>query len=71
MSILAIGLAGIGQLGARFWVTPLFNGVTLLIAVGLAELRRPLGNCATDGRARPRHPQPARSHPVTPSRPLP
>ncbi len=33
---LAIGLAGIGQLGANFWVNPLFNGVTLLIAVGLA-----------------------------------
>jgi len=31
---LAIGLAGIGQLGANFWVNPLFNGVTLLIAVG-------------------------------------
>ncbi|MCG5221140.1 ABC transporter permease [Streptosporangium sp. KLBMP 9127] len=36
VSILAIGLSGIGQLGADFWVTPLFNGVTLLIAVGLA-----------------------------------
>ncbi|MFT4225611.1 ABC transporter permease [Micropruina sp.] len=35
---LAIGLAGIGQLGANFWVNPLFNGVTLLIAVGLAGL---------------------------------
>ncbi|MFG2141082.1 ABC transporter permease [Streptomyces sp. NPDC048650] len=34
--ILAIGLAGIGQLGAQFWVTPLFNGTTLLIAVGMA-----------------------------------
>ncbi|MGW2634126.1 ABC transporter permease [Streptomyces chattanoogensis] len=34
--ILAIGLAGIGQLGAQFWVTPLFNGATLLIAVGMA-----------------------------------
>ncbi len=33
---LAIGLAGIGQMGANFWVNPLFNGVTLLIAVGLA-----------------------------------
>lgn len=33
---LAIGLAGIGQLGANFWVNPLFNGITLLIAVGLA-----------------------------------
>jgi ribose transport system permease protein len=34
--ILAIGLSGIGQLGAQFWVTPLFNGITLLAAVGLA-----------------------------------
>jgi ribose transport system permease protein len=33
---LAIGLAGIGQMGANFWVNPLFNGITLLIAVGLA-----------------------------------
>ncbi|ARF53836.1 ABC transporter permease [Streptomyces gilvosporeus] len=45
--ILAIGLAGIGQLGAQFWVTPLFNGVTLLLAVGMAgyaarrQLRQP------------------------------
>ena len=36
VAILAIGLAGIGQLGAQFWVTPLFNGATLLIAVGMA-----------------------------------
>ncbi|GAA4624809.1 ABC transporter permease [Actinoallomurus vinaceus] len=36
VAVLAIGLAGIGQFGAEFWVTPLFNGVTLLIAVGLA-----------------------------------
>ncbi|MYT29552.1 ABC transporter permease [Streptomyces sp. MspMP-M5] len=34
--VLAIGLAGIEQLGARFWVIPLFNGATLLLAVGLA-----------------------------------
>lgn len=34
--ILAVGLAGIGQLGAQFWVTPLFNGATLLLAVGMA-----------------------------------
>lgn len=26
VSVLAIGLAGIGQLGAQFWATPLFNG---------------------------------------------
>ncbi|MGK5543771.1 ABC transporter permease [Streptomyces sp. URMC 127] len=36
VTVLAVGLAGIGQLGAPFWVTPLFNGATLLIAVGLA-----------------------------------
>ncbi|KOU56400.1 ABC transporter permease [Streptomyces sp. MMG1533] len=36
VAILAIGLAGIGQLGAEFWVTPLFNGATLLLAVGFA-----------------------------------
>ncbi|MFI7131167.1 ABC transporter permease [Nonomuraea sp. NPDC050153] len=36
IAVLAIGLSGISQLGADFWVTPLFNGATLLIAVGLA-----------------------------------
>ncbi|MFE2479429.1 ABC transporter permease [Streptomyces sp. NPDC059389] len=36
VTVLAVGLAGIGQLGAQFWATPLFNGATLLIAVGLA-----------------------------------
>jgi ribose transport system permease protein len=36
VAILAIGLAGIQQLGAAFWVTPLFNGLTLLLAIGLA-----------------------------------
>ncbi|MGP3989194.1 ABC transporter permease [Streptomyces sp. 3N207] len=36
VAVLAIGLTGIGQLGAQFWVVPLFNGGTLLIAVGLA-----------------------------------
>ncbi|MER6943649.1 ABC transporter permease [Nonomuraea sp. NPDC000554] len=35
VAILAIGLSGLGQLGADFWVTPLFNGLTLLVAVGL------------------------------------
>ncbi|TMR90324.1 ABC transporter permease [Nonomuraea basaltis] len=36
IAVLAIGLSGISQEGADFWVTPLFNGATLLIAVGLA-----------------------------------
>jgi ribose transport system permease protein len=38
VAILAIGLSGLQQLGAEFWVTPLFNGLTLLAAVGLAGL---------------------------------
>jgi ribose transport system permease protein len=36
--LLSVGIAGIEQLGSSFYVEPLFNGVTLLIAVGLAGL---------------------------------
>ncbi len=36
VSVLAVGIAGIQQFGASFWVEPLFNGVTLLIAIGIA-----------------------------------
>ncbi|MFG2985564.1 ABC transporter permease [Streptomyces sp. NPDC048258] len=52
VAVLAIGLAGIGQLGAQFWATPLFNGGTLLIAVGLAgySARRRLRGGATTTR---------------------
>jgi ribose transport system permease protein len=34
--ILAIGIAGLEQLGGAFFVEPLFNGSTLIVAVGLA-----------------------------------
>ena len=34
--ILAIGISGIQQLGGSFWVEPLFNGLTLLVAIGIA-----------------------------------
>jgi ribose transport system permease protein len=34
--LLAIGISGLQQLGAQFFVEPLFNGGTLAIAVGLA-----------------------------------
>jgi ribose transport system permease protein len=34
--ILAVGIAGLEQLGGQFFVEPLFDGATLLIAVGLA-----------------------------------
>jgi ribose transport system permease protein len=36
VAILAVGISGIQQLGGDFYVEPLFNGVTLLIAIGLA-----------------------------------
>ena len=36
VAILAVGISGIQQFGGSFWVEPLFNGVTLLIAFGVA-----------------------------------
>jgi ribose transport system permease protein len=36
--MLSVGIAGIEQLGSAFYVEPLFNGITLLFAVGLAGL---------------------------------
>ena len=36
VAILAVGISGIQQLGGEFYIEPLFNGVTLLIAIGLA-----------------------------------
>ena len=46
VSILAIGISGIQQFGAMFFVEPLFNGLTLLIAIGIAgyaQRRRAIG----------------------------
>jgi len=34
--VLAVGIAGIQQFGGSFFAEPLFNGITLLVAVGLA-----------------------------------
>ncbi len=34
--ILAVGISGIQQMGGAFYVEPLFNGCTLIIAVGMA-----------------------------------
>ncbi|GAA2262808.1 MULTISPECIES: ABC transporter permease [Kitasatospora] len=54
VAVLAIGLAGIGQLGADFWTVPLFNGAALLVAVGLAGYsarRRLRADAAGNGHA--------------------
>lgn len=34
--ILAVGISGIQQLGGDFYIEPLFNGLTLLVAIGIA-----------------------------------
>ncbi len=36
VTILAVGISGIQQFGGSFWVEPMFNGCTLLIAIGIA-----------------------------------
>ncbi|MCW1920723.1 ABC transporter permease [Rhodobacter sp. KR11] len=36
VTILAVGISGIQQFGGSFWVEPMFNGTTLLIAIGIA-----------------------------------
>lgn len=72
VAVLAVGLAGIGQLGADFWATPLFNGATLLLAVGLAgwSARRRLRTGATSADDAPTATSPApRSSPQDGSTP--
>lgn len=36
VAILAVGISGIQQFGGSFWVEPMFNGATLLVAIGIA-----------------------------------
>ena len=36
VAILAIGISGIQQFGGAFFVEPLFNGLTLLVSIGIA-----------------------------------
>lgn len=38
--LLAVGIAGLSQFGAPLWVSPVFNGLALIIAVALAVRRR-------------------------------
>jgi ribose transport system permease protein len=66
VAVLAVGLAGIGQLGAQFWTIPLFNGGTLLFAVGLAGYsarRRMRTDVTVHGRRRRAQPDTSRSAP--------
>jgi ribose transport system permease protein len=52
--ILAVGISGIQQFGAAFFVEPLFNGATLIVAIGLAgyaQRRRSAVRRVTDSSA--------------------
>ena len=54
VAILAVGISGIQQMGAVFYVEPLFNGVTLLLAIGIAGYaQRKRGNVRRVVAARP------------------
>lgn len=48
VAVLAVGISGIQQLGADFYVEPLFNGVTLIASIGIAGFaqRRRIGGIA-------------------------
>lgn len=55
VAVLAVAVAGLNQLGAPFFVESLFNGATLIIAVGLAvtaSKRRTEAGTAADAAAR-------------------
>jgi ribose transport system permease protein len=60
VAVLAVGLTGIGQMGADFWTIPLFHGGTLLLAVGLAgySARRLRTSAATAPEAPAETPRP-------------
>ncbi|TPW30020.1 ABC transporter permease [Martelella alba] len=50
--ILAVGISGIQQFGGSFFVEPLFNGVTLLVAIGIAGYAQRKRGAATRNAAR-------------------
>ena len=41
--ILSVGISGIEQMGAAFYVAPLFNGIILVVSIGLAGLAQRRG----------------------------
>jgi len=59
--ILAVGISGIQQIGGSFFVEPLFNGVTLLVAIGIAgyaqRKRGAAGKAAAPGPLQARPPK--------------
>jgi ribose transport system permease protein len=59
--ILAVGISGIQQFGGSFWVEPLFNGVTLLVAIGIAGYAQRKRGAAQKAPPRSSTPAPGKS----------
>ncbi|HTV90503.1 MAG TPA: ABC transporter permease, partial [Stellaceae bacterium] len=51
--ILAIGISGIQQLGGQFFIEPLFNGTTLVVAIALAGFAQRRRSVSVAGATRP------------------
>lgn len=58
VTILAVGISGIQQIGGSFWVEPMFNGLTLLVAIGIAGYAQRKRGAA---KRAPRHAAPAQA----------
>ena len=59
VGILAVGISGIQQFGGEFYIEPLFNGVTLLFAIGLAGYSQKRRGRAPTARSAPKSHSPA------------
>jgi len=69
VTILAIGISGIQQFGASFFVEPLFNGATLLVAIGIAGYaQRRRGTGSVRASASPAHKSGSSNSPATTSK---
>ena len=55
VAILAIGISGIQQFGGAFYVEPLFNGLTLLVSIGIAGWAQQRRNLSIKRRLAQRH----------------
>jgi ribose transport system permease protein len=51
VTILAVGISGLQQLGGAFFVEPLFNGATLIVSIGLAGFAQRRRSIARPGAA--------------------
>jgi len=69
VAILAIGISGIQQFGGAFFVEPLFNGLTLLVSIGIAGWAQQRRNLSIKRRIAERQLVTDLPHPATPELP--